>query len=321
MVKYIYPSGTSHRKIEHYDTLILGAGPAGLAAALYAGRYNLKTAVIAKSIGGATISAGAIENWPGFFGTGKKLMEIFKMHSEKFGARFLEAEVTGVRKDSNGFVLLVGEKEIHGKTLILALGLSRRKLDIEGEKKFLGKGVSYCTTCDGIFFKKKIVAVIGGSDSAAKSALYLSELAEKVYLIHRGNELRCEPVYLKQMKEAGNIKLILNSEIKKIHGISHVSGIIIENQKGKKTNLNVDGVFIEVGALPAGKIAKELRVSMNRKGSIITNKNAETNLPGVFAAGDTTDNPLKQVVTAAAEGAIAAKSAYDFLRMKKASHQ
>ena len=155
MVEHIYSKGHPHHKIEHYDVLILGAGPAGLTAALYAARYNLKTAVIGKSIGGTAALAGEIENWPGYIGSGTNLIKKFKKQAGRFGARFLEAEVHNVKKDKNGFVLELEDKEIHGKALILALGSEHRKLEIEGEKEFVGKGVSYCATCDGLFFKNK----------------------------------------------------------------------------------------------------------------------------------------------------------------------
>ena len=166
-----YDRGTPHEEIEHYDLVVLGAGPAGLTAAIYAGRYNMKTLVIGKSIGGTANLAGEIENWPGYVGSGMELMVKFKEQAEKFGAKFLESEVEKVEKDDNGFVLHLMDKEIHGKTLIVALGTEHRKLNIEGEKKYLGKGVSYCATCDGNFFRNKEVAVIGGANSAAKAAL------------------------------------------------------------------------------------------------------------------------------------------------------
>ena len=319
MVEHIYPKSTPHPEIEHYDVLILGGGPAGLTAALYAGRYNLSTALIAKSIGGTAVLAGEIENWPGFSGSGSELIQKFKEHSEKFGARFLESEIQGVIRDNNGFVLEVDGKVIHGRTLILALGAEHKRLHIPGEKEFTGKGVSYCTTCDGIFFKNKTVAVIGGANAAAKSAEFLSDIAKEVYIIVRKNEMGCEPIIFKQLKEKNNITIYYNSEATKIEGTNTVRTLYISQENGKKKNikLHLDGIFIAIGATPVNDIIKSLKISLNQKEQIVTDKAAKTNVPGVFAAGDGTDNHLKQVVTAAAEGAIAAKSAYDYLKLKK----
>lgn len=325
MVKNIYKKGTPHKNIQHYDVIILGAGPAGLTAALYAARYNLDVAVVAKSIGGTATQAGEIENWPGFMGSGTELMKKFKEQAEKFGAKYLENEVEIVKKDENGFVLELNhtseKKEIHGKALIIALGTENRKLNIKGEKELLGKGVSYCATCDGMFFKNKTVTVIGGANSAAKAALYLSEVAKKVYIIYRKNEMRCEPVSLKKISNTKNIEVIYNSVPKKINGTNKVESIEIETTnndkketKTKKT-IETDGVFIEIGATPAVDVVYGLKLKME-KDYIVTDKTTKTNVQGVFAAGDNTNNNLKQVVTAAAEGAIAAKSAYDYLRFE-----
>jgi len=321
MVKNIYPKGEKHDKINHYDVLILGAGPAGLTAALYAGRYNLKVAVIAKSSGGTANLAGEIENWPGFFGSGLELMKKFKDQAEKFGAKFLEAEVTNVKKDDNGFVLEIKEKEIHGKTLIVALGTEHKKLNIPGEKEFIGKGVSYCATCDALFFKNKTVAVIGGADSAAKAAEYLSNLAKKVYIIYRREQMRCEPIVFDRLKKINNIEFYYFSNPIKVNGEKKVESFDIERQEpGKnkeKINLIIDGLFIEVGATPVLDIIKELKLKTDCNGYIITDKSTQTSLKGVFAAGDSTNNVLKQVVVAAGEGAIAGKAAYDYIQSLK----
>lgn len=318
MVKHIYPKGHPHSKIEHYDVVILGAGPSGLTAALYAGRYNLKVAVIAKSFGGTANLAGEIENWPGFIGPGLDLMRSFKDQAGKFGAKFLEAEVNNVKKDENGFVLEIDHTEVHGKTLILALGTEHRKLNIAGEKEFVGRGVSYCATCDGMFFKNKTVAVVGGADSAAKAALYLSDLAKQVYIIYRKEGIRCEPVTFDKICNTKNIEIYYHSVPLKIVGDQKVKHIEIEQKapekKAKKIKLNVDGVFIEIGATPVKEIIDKMGLAMDAEGYIITDKKAKTNLPGLFAAGDVTNIALRQVVTAAGEGAVAAKSAYDYLK-------
>jgi thioredoxin reductase (NADPH) len=317
MVKNIYVKGTPHKDIEHYDVLILGGGPAGLTAALYAVRYNLDVAVIAKAIGGTARIAGIVENFPGKVGTGFEIVEGFKKQAEQFGAKFLEAEITKVGKDDNGFIIEVDNKEIHGKTLILALGTEHRKLQIEGEKELIGKGVSYCATCDAPLYRHKNVAVVGGADSAAKAALYLCDLAKNVYVIYRRNQMRCEPVLFESLKLKKNVTFYYNAIPLKIKGDKKVKQMEIEiNKEGEKIKhetLDVDGVFIMVGADPVNQIVKDLGLEIDDHGYIITDKDSKTNLEGVYAAGDSTNNKLKQMITASAEGAIAAKSAYDYL--------
>ena len=249
----------------------------------------------------------------------------FKKQAEQFGARFLESEIDFVKKDENGFVVEIEQgdeqKVIHGKALIIALGTENRKLDLKGEKEFLGKGVSYCVTCDGMFFKDKTVAVIGGADSAAKAALYMSELAKKVYVIYRKNEMRCEPISLKKIEKKPNIKIHYQSIITKIKGKNKVGGIEIEkfnklsDVKGEKIKIPLEGIFIEIGATPVGEVIRDLKIKTNG-GHIITNKEMKTSSNGIFAAGDNTNNKLKQIVTAAGEGALGAKSVYDYLRFE-----
>lgn len=318
MVKNIYPKGTPHKEIEHYDVLILGGGPAGLTAALYAGRYHRTTAVIAKAIGGTANLAGEIENWPGFMGPGIQLMQDFKKQAEQFGARFLEGEVKRVYQDENGYVLDIGEKEIHGRTIILALGTEHRKLNIPGEKEYLGKGVSYCATCDGMFFKNKIVTVVGGANSAAKAALYLADIAKKVNIIYRKNEMRCEPISLKKIKEKDNLQIYYHATPTEIIGNAKVEKIKLKQnlpkEEPKEIELDTDGIFIEIGATPINDIVQDLDLKLDEKSYIVTDKDAQTNLKGIYAAGDGTNNKLKQVVTAAAEGAVAAKSAHEYLQ-------
>jgi thioredoxin reductase (NADPH) len=322
MVKHIYDKGTHKSKVEMYDVLILGAGPAGMTAALYAARYELKTAVIAKSIGGTANLAHEIENWPGFIGSGLDLMNRFKEQAEKFGAKFLETEIKGIKRDKEGdYVLDISDnREVHGKAIILTLGTEHRKLDIPGEKEFLGRGVSYCATCDGRLFKNKNVAIIGGADSAAKAGLYLSNIAKKVYIIYRRETMRCEPLTFKKLSHRENVDFYYYSNPLKITGDKKVKEIEIEQQlkdKKKKIKLEVDGVFIEIGATPVTKILDELHIQRNERDYIVTGKDASTNIEGVFAAGDNTDNTLKQVITASAEGAIAAKSAFEYLKIHK----
>jgi thioredoxin reductase (NADPH) len=304
---------------EIYDLVILGGGPAGLTAAIYAGRYNLKTLVVAKSFGGTANLAGEIENWPGYIGSGIKLMTTIKEQAEKFGAEFLETEIMHVEKSKDGFTLSLSDKKIQAKTLIIALGTEHRQLNIPGEKEFLGKGVSYCATCDGNFFKEKTVAVIGGADSAAKAALYLSTICKKIHIIYRRHEMRCEPISLSEICKRENIEIHYHSDPIEITGEATVKNLKIITDWPDKDKVEhvipIDGVFIEIGAIPTNEVVKGLGIEMDN-GYIITDKETKTNVDGIFAAGDVTNNYLKQVVTASSEGAIAAKKAHEYLLTK-----
>ena len=303
--------------VELYDVLILGGGPAGLTAAIYCGRYNLKTLVVARSFGGTANLAGEVENWPGFIGAGRDLMRTVKMQAERFGAEFLEENFGRVEKKDNVFVLHYEDEIVVGKSLIVALGTEHRQLDIPGEKKFLGKGVSYCATCDGNFFRGKKVVVIGGANSAAKAALYLADICEKVTIVYRKHEMRCEPVSLAKINNTDNIEIIYHSEPVEVLGNGVVTGLKItsdENGKQSERILNVDGVFIETGAVAATEVLKDLGLDME-KNYIVTGKDCKTNINGIFAAGDVTNSPMRQMITAAGEGAIAAKGAHEFIKM------
>lgn len=301
---------------EAYDVLILGAGPAGLTAAIYAGRYQLKTVVVSKTFGGMANLAGEIDNWPGFSGSGLDLMVAFKKHAEKYGAVFIEGEVSVVKKDATGFFVELEGKIIRAKSLIVALGTEHKQLDIKGEKEFLGKGVSYCATCDAMFFKNKKVVVVGGANSAAKAALYLSELAKEVSIVYRKTQMRCEPISLKKIETSSNIKMYYNATPLEIIGDKKVTGLKIKqevNGKDEEKLLDVDGVFIQVGATPMTDVVSDLGLEFC-DGYIKTDKEMVTSVKGIFAAGDDTNNTFKQVVVAAGEGAVAAKSARDYLK-------
>ncbi len=301
-----------------YDVLILGGGPAGLTAAIYAGRYNLKTLVVAEKFGGAINLAGKVENWPGRIASGREIMDDVKNQAEKFGAEFLEASFEKVEKVGNEFVLHYGEKVVKGKSLIVALGTEHRQLDIPGEKEFLGKGVSYCATCDGNFFKGKKVAVIGGAVSAAKAAIYLADICEKVTVVYRKNEMRCEPISLEKIKGTKNIEVIYQTNPVEVIGEGVVKGLkIVTDDEGKKseTVLDVSAVFVEAGATAATEVLKDLGLTME-KNYVVVGKDCKTNVEGVFAAGDVTNSAMRQMVTAAAEGSVSAKGAHEFLMRK-----
>ncbi|MEM4605835.1 MAG: thioredoxin-disulfide reductase [Candidatus Pacearchaeota archaeon] len=298
-----------------YDVIILGGGPAGLTAALYCGRYGLKTLVIAKEIGGTTSLAPEIENWPGLICTGKELSKRFREHAEKFEAIIKEETILSVFKKENLFEVETEKNKFYSKTIIICLGTQHKKLEIKGEEEFLGKGVSYCPTCDGNFFKNKTVGVIGGANSAATAALYLSKIAKKVYIIYRRDKMRCEAILLNRLKEEQNVFFFYNSIPLEIIGDKKVKKLkILENNKEKY--LDLDGVFIQIGAKPNLDVLKNLGLDVNEQDYIKTNKKMETNLEGVFACGDITDNPFKQITTAVGEGAVAASSVQEFILRK-----
>lgn len=298
-------------KNEVYDTIIIGAGPAGMTAAIYAIRYQLKVLIISKDVGGIANLAHKIENWPGIISiTGPDLMQNFKIHLEALGVKILQEEVV---KLSSGFeITTAGGKTFKSKTLILALGTVRRKLNVPGEDEFIGKGVSYCFTCDGPMFRNKIVCVVGGSNSAAMAALMLAEYAKKVYLIYRKESLRADPVLVDRINKNKKLEVLYNSEITKIIGTKFVEKIVLNTGK----ELPMEGVFIEIGGIPSTDLAKELGVKLDEHSSITVDDNMQTNVPGVYAAGDITNTPLDQVVTACADGAKAAYSVFNHLKQK-----
>lgn len=304
--------------IKQYDLVILGAGPAGLTAAIYAARYGLKALVVSKEIGGMANYAHKIENYPGFEGSGIELMKKFHRQAERFGAEFLNDDLIGIRKEK-GFEILTARKEkILTRAVILALGTQRKKLNISGEDKFLGKGVSYCATCDGNFFRNKDVAVIGGGDSACKASELLAGICRKVYQVHRGSKNMCEVFVSRRLSERKNFELVSNASPIEIKGKDTVNELVVEIGKGKEPlnlkGLKVQGVFIEIGSLPASEICNLLGVKMDSSGFVHTTIDMETNVRGIFAAGDVVKTNLKQIIVAASQGAKAAKSAYDYLK-------
>lgn len=297
---------------EVYDVIIVGAGPAGLTAGIYSARSGLKTAVVAKEIGGTANAILKIENWPGYSGTGANLMKQFYESAKKFDINFVVSEVESIKKEKDLFVVKTKDGELKSKAIIIATGTERKKLNIDGEKEFLGRGVSYCATCDGFFFKNKTVAVIGGSDCASTTALALSDIAKKVYLVYRGEDLKCEKITLDKISKKENIEILYNAVPLKILGDKKVQEIEILEGK-KKVKLKVDGVFIEIGSNALTNLARETGLKLDSENHIIVNENMESSVRGIYACGDVTNQKLKQVVVASAQGAIAAKNANELL--------
>lgn len=263
------------------------------------------------------LEAHKVENWPGEKEiSGFELMKKFKGHVEKFNVEIKDGEVVDAKKEGEGFTVTTSKNEKYkAKTLLLALGLKRKKLGIPGEGKYAGKGVSRCAVCDAAFYKGKVVGVAGGSNAAANSAILLSRFAKKVYIIYRKEEIRAEPILKEEIKNNDKIEIINNAQVKEICGKDFVDSVILDS--GKK--LPLDGLFVEIGGMPSTVLAEGLGVRLDENKLIMVDDAQSTSVPGVFAAGDITtgSNKLMQIVTAAAEGAVAVTSAYKFLSGKK----
>ncbi len=303
-----------------HDVVIIGGGPAGLTAGVYAARGGLKTLICEeKLIGGQIVLSYEVENYPGFHQgiSGMELIENFNKQVEKFGAEISYEGVTRIEDDREcKSVYLTNGSCIKTKTVIIAAGASADKLGCPGEKKFTGKGVSYCATCDGAFFRNKTVAVIGGGDSAIEEALYLTNLAKKVYIIHRRDQLRAIKILQDRALSNDKIEFVFNAIVKEIQGDKFVNGLLLENRQTKQLNrLDVDGVFIYVGVTPNTSFIEDI-IKLDENGYIITDEKMETNIAGIFAAGDIRVTPLRQVITAAADGAIAASAAQKYIESK-----
>lgn len=297
-----------------YDVVIVGGGPAGLTTAIYTTRRTLKTVIIAKDLGGQMALTSEIENYPGVnLIDGVSLAMKMKEQAMKFGAEYISSEVTKIKKVNNHFLISTPQQEFTSRSIILAFGLTPRNLDVPGEDKFKGRGVSYCVNCDGPFFKNKIVAIVGGGNAALDGAEYLSRLASKTYLIHRRSEFRGDQATLEKIKKEKRVEMILDSVIKEIKGEEKVQSIIIENLKSKEQKeMKVDGVFVEIGRLAKTDFLQGL-LELNEKGEIKIDRENRTNVPGIFAAGDITSVYSKQIIISAGEGAKAALACYSYL--------
>jgi len=304
--------GGQNKVKDYYDVIVIGGGPAGLSAALYATRAGLSCLVIESNItGGQMNETDIIENYLGFDEIkGAILAEKMKRHAEKFGAEFHTATVVDV--DFSGQVKRIKLDDgnvISSEVVIIATGAAHRKLNVPGEREFSAKGVSYCATCDGHFFKGKTVALVGGGDTAITEALYLSNIVSKVIVIHRRDKLRATKILQDRAFKKENIEFLWNTIVKEIRGSSKVEELLLENKKtGESFTIKVDGIFIAIGISPNTELFKG-KINLDSQGYIITNENMETNIKGVYAAGDVRAKSLKQVITAVADGAIAASHA------------
>lgn len=301
-----------------YDLVIIGNGPAGISAGIYAVRYGLDTLILEKDvISGQIASTDIVENYPGFSSiAGMELMDKFKEHAENVGVVTEDGEVIDIKSNGDKKIIFTNEGEIEAKAVIIATGANPRHIGVPGEEKFAGRGVSYCATCDGPFFRSKNVAVIGGGDSAITDALILSNLASKVYVVHRRDELRATEVLQERAFSKNNIEFIWNTVLDKIVGDDNENGVVkmvaLKNVKSNdKKEMAIDGVFIYVGIVPNTGFVD---VDKTQTGFIMTNDKMETSVEGIYAAGDCRVTPLRQVVTAVSDGAIAAASVHDFVK-------
>lgn len=303
--------------MEHiYDVIVIGGGPGGYTAALYATRAGLDTLVLEKlSAGGQMTQTTQVDNYPGFEKgiDGFELGEKMQAGAERFGARTELAEVYSADLKGPIKQLQTSEGTFQAKTVILSTGADHKHLGISGEDRLVGKGVAYCAACDGMFYKGKTVAIVGGGNSAAADAMILSKICEKVILIHRRDTLRASRIYHEPLKKAENIEFLWNSQVTGFIGEDRLSGIRVRDVKtGNETELKADGLFVSIGRSPATDLVRG-QVDLDENGYIIADETTRTNLPGVFAAGDVRTKALRQIITAAADGAVAAHYAEQYL--------
>ncbi len=303
---------------QKFDFICIGSGPAGLAAAQYASRANIHTLLLDQSMpGGQVINISDLENYPGVFPAvkGFTFIENMKQQALAFGAQIVQAIVTSVDKKDSVFVVTTNVGVFECTTLLLATGAEHRKLNIAGEKEFSGRGVSYCATCDGPFFRNKNIFVVGGGDSACDEATYLATLTQTVTLVHRKSQFRAQKAVAERVLSNPHIKVLFNSTIEEIKGDTKVSSVLIKNvETASVQELPADAVFIFVGMIPRTNLFTTIKV--DKEGYIVTNENMETSVPGLYAAGDVRSKSFRQIVTACSDGAIAAHQAEKFIREK-----
>lgn len=297
-----------------YDVGIIGSGPAGLSAAIYAKRANLSAVVIEKEYEGTgqIAESGQVDNYLGLPGiSGYDLGEQFREHAVKLGVSFLEQEVTEIKKEDSAVFTIIFEdgSSVETKTVIYAAGATPRRANIPGEQEYAGKGVSYCAICDGSFYRGKKVAVLGGGDTALDDAVYLADLAEQVYVIHRRKEFRGAATTVEKLRKKENVTFVLEHQVKEITGAEKVNGVVLEDG----TAIAVDGVFVAYGSVPQTNLVKEL-VTLDAAGYVKAEETGETSLAGLYVAGDARTKKLRQVVTAVSDGANAATAVVEYLK-------
>ena len=298
------------------DIAIIGAGPAGVTAGIYAARAGLSAAVYERaSVGGQIISTHLMENYPGFPEgiSGIDFAENLRKQADRFGVEFRSESIKGIRQENGYRVLITDDGEVETRALIIASGAQPRKLNVPNEDRFTGEGISYCATCDGAFFRERTVCVVGGGDTALEDALYLSNVAEKVYLIHRRAEFRAQRVLVKRAENAPNIEFLLNKAPVGFYGDFGLDGIKLKDtQTGEVSRMDIDGCFLAVGYVPDTEMFRGI-VQLDPTGYIIAGEDTRTGAKGIFAAGDVRTKKIRQVVTAVSDGAAAALAAREYI--------
>lgn len=300
-----------------YDNIIIGGGVTGYGAAMYAGRLGMKTLLIGETPGGTIILTDRVENYPGFSKlTGQELADKLKAHALDYKEfiEIKEGRVTKIEKKGEKFIIHEGDRKYETFSVIFSTGTKWRELKVPGHDEYKNQGVHYCALCDGFFYRNKVAAVVGGSDSAAKDALVLAEHASKVYMIYRGEQIHPEPPNMRRVLANKKIEIINNTNITEIKGgESGVSSVILDKAFEGSHELKLEGVFVAIGHIALSDLAKEAGVEVNQKGEIKINRDSETNIPGFYAAGDVVDTRFKQAITGVAEGVTAAFNAYEYV--------
>lgn len=301
-----------------YDLTIIGGGPAGITAGIYAARKRLKTLLITKDFIGQVAKTGQVDNYPGSFGaSGQELMKKFEEHLKKFEIEIKKnEEVTKVEKKEGTFsVKTENGNEFKAKTLIIATGRDPRPLEVPGEKEFIGRGISYCSVCDSPFFKDKAVAVIGGGNAGFEAALDLAKYAKRIFIFEKSNKVIADEILQERVEKEKKIEIHLNKEIKKVEGKGKIQALVYQDlETGKTFQVPIDGVFVQIGSVPATAFVKDL-VDFNERDEIkVDFETCQTSTLGIFAAGDVNDGKWKQIIIAAGEGCRAALAAYEYLQ-------
>ena len=299
-----------------FDVIIIGGGPGGYCAALYAARANLSTMVIEKfAPGGQMATTEIVENYPGFVEgiNGFELGMQMKKGAERFGVKTKLAEVKSVELDKNPKLIHTSKDTFQAKTIILALGAYPRELGLPNERNLRGRGVSYCATCDGMFYKDKTVVIVGGGNTAVADAIFLAKICKKVYLVHRRDELRASKTYMESLEKTENIEFIWSSEVVEILADEFVTGVKVKSRNDDSVRMVAcDGIFVAIGNVPNTELING-QVELDEAGYVPADETTRTNIPGVFAVGDMRNKPLRQIVTAVADGAVASKYAEEYI--------
>jgi len=303
-----------------YKLIIIGAGAAGLTASIYASRYKVDHLIISQDVGGTIFQAHKICNFPSEIEiSGMDLINKIQKHTEALGASTIMDKITNIKKEGKLFKITTrGKKVFLTEAILLATGTEHRKMNLPDENKFMGKGLSYCATCDAMFYRDKTVAVVGGSDAANTTSLYLAEIAKKVYQIYRKDKLRGVISWIDQIKKNNKIEVIYNTEVAELKGENKLEKIILSKPYNNSKEIVIDGLFVEIGAVPQKMLIEQLSLDTNEKNYIKVGPDQKTNQSGIWAAGDVTDgsNNFRQIVTACSEGAVAAQNIFQFFQLK-----